>query len=228
MKFSIIATGYNCESYAKECIESVLNQTYKNWELLIYNDASTDLTEEICEPYTDSKNVWLMTSKENLGALYGRYHLTRLATGDVVCFLGLDDSLPLNALEIIAKNYDQDTQMTYGSFETDGYVYLAKEYSREVWENKSFRRSKWEATALNTFRRELLLSVPKEKLMRNGKFLDNCTDLAYSFPCLESVTKDQCKAIREITYIYRKHNNNTLNRLGIEHKADIREYLKTI
>ncbi len=50
MKFSIIATGYNCEKFAKECIESVLNQTYTDWELLIYNDASTDKTKEICEP----------------------------------------------------------------------------------------------------------------------------------------------------------------------------------
>lgn len=227
MKFSIIATGYNCEQFAKECIESVLNQTYKNWELLIYNDASTDKTKDIITPYTDSKNVWVFNNQENKGALYGRYTLSQVATGDVVCFLGLDDKLTPNALEVLAGYYTDDVKMTWGSWMTEqGRGNRAINYTDDVWESKGFRRAAWRATALNTFRRELLLSIPKEELMYEGKFFDNCTDLAYSFPCLERIEKKNVRVVKEFIYIYRQHANTTLGRLGREHKHRIREILK--
>lgn len=226
MRISVIATGYNCEEYALECITSVLNQSYDDVELLIYNDGSTDLTKAICEPFTNSKSVWLMNSQERKGALYGRYALSRLAAGDVICFLGLDDTLPSHALETVAQYYDKDTMMTYGSFvDSKGRVLIAEPYSDEVWEEKSFRNVQWQATALNTFRKELLLKVPKEKLTRGGKFLTNCTDLAYSFPCLEMIDKEQCKVIKEIVYEYRIHKGNSIHD---KDKTEIREYLRCV
>lgn len=230
MKISVIITGYNCEQYAKQCIDSVLNQTYNNVEVLCYDDASTDKTREILLPYVDSNNVWLMTTKENVGALYGRYVLTRMATGDIICFLGMDDYLQPNALEVIAKAYRNGAKMTYGSWLTPERVgVIARAYPDEAFELKDFRQRKWEATALNTFRKELLLNVPKSKLMMNREWLTNCTDLAYSFPCLEQCTKDEVAVIREPIYTYRPdHNNTTLKRFGKEHKTKVREYLKTL
>lgn len=230
MKFSIIATGYNCEKFAKECIESVLNQTYTDWELLIYNDASTDKTSEICEPYSQyNGKIWTYNAPENKGALYGRYTLTRIASGDVVCFLGLDDKLTPNALEVLNGYYTDEVKMTWGSWMTEqGRGTRAINYSDDVWKTKRFRRAAWRATALNTFRRELLLSVPKEKLMHEGKFFDNCTDLAYSFPCLEQLERNEVRVVKEFIYIYRQHGNTTLGRLGKAHKTRIREILKNV
>ncbi len=230
MKISVIITGYNAEEYAKQCVESVLNQSYKNFEILLYNDASTDKTKNILEPYVDSKNVWLYNSPNNIGALYGRYTLTRLATGDIVCFLGMDDYLMPDALKTIARAYEDGAKMTYGSWMTpDRIGMLARPYPDEAFELKDFRRRKWEATALNTFSKDLLLSVKKSKLQRNGEWLTNCTDLAYSFPCLEQCTKDEVKVIKEFIYVYRYDDkNSTLNRLGKEHKNEVREWLKTI
>lgn len=229
MKYSIIVTGYNCERYAKECIDSILNQTYKNFEILIYNDASTDDTAKICKPYTDSKNVWLWNNKVNQGACFGRYHLNKLASGDVVCFVGLDDYLPENCLETLNRYYeDENCLMTYGSWKsTRGKVFQAKEYSNETWATKNFRRDSWKATALQTFKKELLDKVPTDYLMMNGDWIDNCTDLAFGFPCLEMVNKEQCKVVKETIYIYRDdHANTTRGRLGLKHKAKIREHLK--
>ena len=56
MKISIIMPVFNAEKYLRQCIESVLNQTYKNIELLIVDDGSTDASPEICEYYKNSDN----------------------------------------------------------------------------------------------------------------------------------------------------------------------------
>lgn len=229
MKYSIIVTGYNCEKYADECLESVLNQSYANWECLVWNDASTDDTANVLKKY-DGTKIKVFNQTENEGALKGRYELIREATGDVVCFLGLDDKLTPNALEILNGYYTDEVKLTWGNWmNTRGYRFPVKNYDTDVWENKSFRRAAWRATALNTFRRDLILQVPKDVLLMDGKWIDNCTDLAYSFPCLEMVERNEVRVVLEPIYIYRdNHGNTTRNRLGKAHKAKIREYLKRL
>ena len=51
MKVSIIVPVYNCEKYLKKCIESIINQTYKDWELILIDDGSTDSSYDICLKY---------------------------------------------------------------------------------------------------------------------------------------------------------------------------------
>ena len=119
--------------------------------------------------------------------------------------------------------------MSYGNWVDydSNLINNIEEYSNDVFVNKLFRKSKWKATALNTFRKTLLDSIPENILKYDGDFFKNCTDLAYSFPCLEQCNKDEVAVIKEPIYIYRsKHPNTTLNRLGKQNKSEIREYLK--
>lgn len=231
MKYSIIVTGYNCEEYAKQCIDSILAQTEKDYEIIIINDASTDNTKEVIESYKQ-ENVYSFNSSNNLGALQYRYDFTHAFNGDIILFVGLDDYLEPNALEVLNKVYENPKiRMSYGSWRTpERTAKMVRAYPSEVFKNKSFRTHEWLATALNSFKRELLLKVPKEKLLdEDGKFFTNCTDLAYSFPCLEQCKENEVAIVKEFIYIYRNnHKNTTLNRLGREHKTKVREYLKTI
>ncbi|MFN5417670.1 MAG: glycosyltransferase family 2 protein [Flavobacteriia bacterium] len=229
MKIGIIITGYNCQDYAKQCIESALNQTYKDIKVMVYNDASTDDTKSIIENYKDSCEIF--NSKTNNGALYGRYHFVNKTDCDVVCFLGLDDMLASNAIQIIANAYsDEKILSTYGSWVsiTDGTAYIAQPYSDDVFFNKSFRHTAWKATALNTFKTSLIKKVPKDVLLDiDGEFYKNCTDLAYSFPCLDMMNKENVKVIIDIIYLYRsQHENTTLKRFGKANKSEIKERLK--
>lgn len=236
MKYSIIITGYNCEKYANKCIDSVLNQTYKNFEIIVYNDASTDKTMDVLEQYLrrDRVDIKLIHAEKNRGALAGRYKaIHEYATGDVVCFLGLDDSLKPDCLEVLNKYYsDPKVKMTYGSWVTVGgkALMVTTPYEDEVFSNKSFRTSGWRATALNTFKVGLIKKVPIGVLLnQNGNFFDNCTDLAYSFPCLEMCSKEEIGVVTEPVYVYRyNHENTTLARLGRPHKTKVREQLKRI
>lgn len=229
MRHSIIVTGYNCEQYAKECIDSLVNLDYnpKKYEILVYNDASTDDTESVLEPYLDSHNVYVWNAPVNKGALYGRYHLARLAQGSIVSFVGLDDKLHPQTLKVLDKYYTKGVKMTWGTWQDfKGKVYPAKQYDPEVWQNKSFRRAGWRATALNTFKRSLLLQVPIDVLQHEGEFYKNCTDLAYSFPCLEMINEENTRVVKEPVYIYRHKYGNSSNRK--HDKTKIRELLKNV
>jgi len=231
MKHSVIVTGYNCEKYAAKCIDSLLNQTVQPHQILIYNDCSIDSTAQVLEKYKHLPSVTVWNNSKNMGALFGRYtYIQQTVTGDVVSFVGLDDYLAPNALEVLNRYYTDDIKLTYGNWQRVGtnQVNEAQHYGGDVYRDKSFRRSGWKATALNTFRTELIKRVPKELLQHDGKFFDNCTDLAYSFPCLENVEQHEVAVVTEPIYKYRIHGNTTLSRLGRDHKTNIREQLKRI
>jgi len=229
MRFSIIITGYNAEEYVKDCLDSVYAQTFKDFEVIAVDDGSTDRTCELFD--IGRENATFFTHEENKGALARRVYSVSIAVGEIILFLGMDDMLTPDCLEVLNIYYTKDTKMAYGSWMTpQRQGYLAREYPQEVFDNKSFRTHEWLATAPNSFRRELLLSVPKEKLLdESGEFFKNCTDLAYSFPCLEQCKKSEVAVVKKFVYIYRhNHPNTTLNRLGRENKTKAREYLKTI
>ncbi len=91
-KVSIITPMYNAEKFIAETIESVLKQTYRNWELLIMNDRSEDNSYEIARKYSyiDSR-IKIINSEQNIGVVKGRNALTDMATGQYIAFLDSDD-----------------------------------------------------------------------------------------------------------------------------------------
>lgn len=87
---SIIMPSYNTAAYIKESIQSVLNQTYTNWELLIVDDCSTDSTDEVLETIKDSRIRYFKNDK-NSGAAVSRNKALREARGQWIAFLDSDD-----------------------------------------------------------------------------------------------------------------------------------------
>lgn len=97
---SVITPAYNCSEYIEECIESVLNQTYKNWEMLIVNDKSTDNTQSIVESYTKKDHrIKLFNHEKNAGAAAARNKALEFSQGRFVAFLDSDDAWMPNKLE---------------------------------------------------------------------------------------------------------------------------------
>lgn len=97
---SIITPTYNCEQYVAETIESVLSQTYTNWEMIIVDDCSTDETENIVNEYIkrDSRIQYHKLEK-NSGAAVARTESMKLAKGEYMAFLDSDDLWYPNKLE---------------------------------------------------------------------------------------------------------------------------------
>ena len=90
-KVSVIITCYNLGAYVKECIESVLNQKYKNFELIIVNDCSTDDTKNVIEKY--SSHAKITNLNENKGQFGAFLEGLKISEGEFVCMIDADDVL---------------------------------------------------------------------------------------------------------------------------------------
>lgn len=91
MKISIIIPVYNVENYLKSCIDSVIRQSYKNIEIILINDGSTDNSKEICEQYEKNYTFIKLINKKNGGLSDARNVGILNSTGEYLVFLDSDD-----------------------------------------------------------------------------------------------------------------------------------------
>lgn len=103
-KVSIVIPVYNVEVYLKECIESVLQQSYTNLEIILVDDGATDSSGKICDEYKDKDNRVIVIHKENGGLSSARNSGLAIATGEFVYFLDSDDYIEKNAIEVLVEN----------------------------------------------------------------------------------------------------------------------------
>lgn len=102
-KVSIIIPIYNSEKYLKKCIESILNQTYKNFEVILVDDGSNDNSKAVCDKYsTLDKRIWVYT-KENGGVSTARNLGLKYVSGEYTIFVDSDDWLKENTLKEMVK-----------------------------------------------------------------------------------------------------------------------------
>ena len=104
MKFtpliSVVIPAYNAEQFLDETLESVLSQTYENWECIIVNDGSTDNTESIAKKWCEKDARFRYFYKENSGASDTRNLGIKKARGEYIAFLDADDILTSDSLEV--------------------------------------------------------------------------------------------------------------------------------
>lgn len=103
LKYSIIVPIYGVEQYINQCIESIINQTYKNIEIILVDDGSKDNCPNICDEYAKIDSRISVVHKENGGLVSARKAGAELATGDYVCCVDGDDYIDLNYIEEINK-----------------------------------------------------------------------------------------------------------------------------
>ncbi len=100
---SVIIPVYNCEKWLEACVSSLLNQSYKDFEILLVNDGSTDGSEALCETLSHEHECIRCFSKGNGGAASARNLGLDNAKGDYVAFVDADDTVEKNYLEILHK-----------------------------------------------------------------------------------------------------------------------------
>lgn len=107
-KVTVIVPTYNSEKYIEKCIETVKEQTFKNYEMIIVNDGSTDGTLEIIKKKMKEYNWIKLINIENHGQGYARNLAIKEAKGDYILFLDSDDLLNSQTLEIAVKRIEED------------------------------------------------------------------------------------------------------------------------
>ena len=110
---SIIITVYNVEDYLCECLDSILNQSYKNFEIIIVDDGSTDKSPQICDEYAAKNNNIRVIHQNNSGISVARNIGMKKAQGQWWMFIDSDDVIHPQMLEILFNiiNQNQDCKI---------------------------------------------------------------------------------------------------------------------
>ena len=96
---SVVVPVYNTEKYLCKCLDSIINQTYKNLEIVLVDDGSTDGSEVICDRYKEKDSRIVLIHQENGGESHARNIGLINSTGDVIAFVDCDDWLELDMYE---------------------------------------------------------------------------------------------------------------------------------
>ena len=132
---SIIVPIYNVENYLRMCLDSIQNQTYKNFECLLINDGSPDHSAEICREYVAKDSRFRYFEKENGGLSSARNYGIDRAEGSFITFVDSDDWLESTCLEILSEKknqYDADIVVScYCIYDEEKETYLFFTYGEE-------------------------------------------------------------------------------------------------
>lgn len=101
--FSVIVPVFNTSRYLQDCVSSVLKQSYKNYEIILVDDGSTDNSPQMCDDFAKKHHFIKVIHKSNSGPLQSRREGLSLATGQWVIYLDSDDRLKENALKTLSN-----------------------------------------------------------------------------------------------------------------------------
>lgn len=123
---SIVVPIYNVEKYLKRCLDSLVNQTYKNIEIILVNDGSTDNSLEICKEYSKNDSRIKIVSKKNEGLGMARNTGIDNADGEYICFFDSDDFVEIDAIEkmhnVIIKEQPQIVCFGFKKLDKNGDI----------------------------------------------------------------------------------------------------------
>lgn len=158
-KITVIVPVYNVEHYLDKCLDSLINQTYKNLEIIVINDGSTDNSGIICQEYAQKDNRIIYIEKENGGQSEARNMGLDRMTGTYVTFVDSDDWVEPNYVEVLYKKlleYCADIAVgNYYSYnEQEGIFYFhifGNSYYEKVYDNVSIFENFYESEHMKNF-----------------------------------------------------------------------------
>lgn len=133
MKVSVIVPVYNSEKYIKQCLESLIGQTYNNIEIIAVDDGSSDQTSDILKRMGHVDRRLKLIFQENQGPSLARNSGLEACSGDLITFVDSDDYLEKDALEKLVAKFDDDVDAVFFPFIRE---YLSKKIVTELFREK--------------------------------------------------------------------------------------------
>ena len=125
---SVIVPVYNVETYLEECLDSIQNQTYTDFEVLLVNDGSTDGSKAICERYCKENHRFHLLNQENQGLSAARNTGVAASRGEFIVFVDSDDMILANYLETLMHYMREDVDIVESQFTVSNEEFLAKSF----------------------------------------------------------------------------------------------------
>lgn len=232
---SVIVPIYRVEDYLKRCVDSIINQTYKNLEIILVDDGSTDSCPQICDDYAKQDTRIKVVHKENGGLSDARNAGMKVATGEYISFVDSDDYIDVDMLNILldvmiqedceiaqcgtVRFYDGENAVA-NKFDYKVKVYNNKEALKELINDGHFVQTVWN----KLYKAEVALKLP----FRKGKLNE---DEFWTY-----IVFAESKKIAEVTadmYFYLQRSTSimgesySIRRLdALQAKAERQEYLQ--
>ena len=131
---SIIVPIYNVENYLRQCLDSIVSQTYQNFECLLINDGSSDNSADICREYIEKDSRFRYFEKENVGVSSARNLGIERSKGQYITFIDSDDWVDSEYLEVLYRALIEEKAdiaiSTYKQFNMDDNCYYVYSYQR--------------------------------------------------------------------------------------------------
>ncbi len=197
---SVVVPIYNGEKYINECVDSILNQTYRDFELILVDDGSSDNTGSICENYQLKDNRIKVIHQSNSGSSVARATGTQYAKGKFVCFVDADDSLKNDALEYLILKMNEDVDIVASESNID-IVLTPEEYACHL-----LKFNNWHVWG-KLIRKELL----DPYVMGISRFFKVGEDFLTQMRLLKNLTRS-IVLLKEIKYNYRDDNPESVQK----------------
>ena len=210
--FNIVVPFFNAEKYINKCLNSILKQSYQDYQVLIVDDCSSDNSYEIAATICSKhKNFKIFKNSRRIGALNNISNLLNKNIKDPTKTIDLiidgDDYLySSDVLNFLKEKYIQSNCLiTYGSHISSRGI-QGKKYPKLIRKLNLYRKYFWYASHLKTFRHDLWLSINNSDLLdQNGNYFSVAWDLAIMFPMLEMSGHRQ-EFIKDVLYVYNDEN----------------------
>ena len=222
---SIIVPIYNVENYLRQCLDSIVSQTYQNFECLLINDGSPDNSADICREYVAKDARFRYFEKENGGLSSARNVGIENSRGTYITFVDSDDWLDSDYLEVLhSKIVEYDTDFVIGSYKQfsmpDNCYYMhvwEQDYYEKIWTSQELLTqlpnlenydSSYTVSWGKLFKRSLFDEILFNEQRKFGE------DFECSFKLYLTMTS--CLYIHRALYNYRVHSESMVGKVRTE------------
>lgn len=213
---SVIIPVYNCEKYLETCIDSVINQTYKDLQIILIDDGSTDQSSNICDKYAKTDSRIEVYHTKNQGVSAARNYGLSKVYGEYISFIDADDFLEITMYDTIIKNFDNKTEIIICNFsiikenlknnsnDIPNITLQKNACIKELLLNRYLIGALWN----KVFRYNIIKDIRFNEKFAIGE------DLLFQYNLIKNI--ESAKFISERLYNYRVSQNNATNKSSYE------------
>ena len=229
-KISVIIPVYNVEKYLRECLDSVINQTLKDIEIICINDGSTDGSIKILEEFAQKDSRIIVINQENQGQGTARNKGIDIASGEYIAFLDPDDFIDLDTFEVVYNRFKETNvdivQFDYQTCEENGTFKEYHTLSKEIKKFLNFKLKDNQIFCLGEFKQKEFVKTrlcATDKIYNSSLIKQNNIRFAptkngedHIVSIGATLLAQKILYINKYFYHYRLRNNSSVNKTSNE------------